>query len=128
MKLQMLCVFCLVALPAHAHEVWLQPVQFVCSADETIDINMKVNDGKTVRDSNDRYKIERSLARIEQQYGLRQVNLKKSARPRSPTSRTQRRQPCQATSPYPSTSRRKECNPPKHQNHHPLWQRSCRSR
>jgi hypothetical protein len=85
-------------------------------------------DGKTVRDSNDRYKIERSLARIEQQYGLRQVNLKKSARPRSPASRTQRRQPCQATSPYPSTPRRKECNPPKNQNHHPLWQRPCRSR
>jgi hypothetical protein len=67
-------------------------------------------DGKTVRDSNDRYKIERSLARIEQQFGLRQVNLKKNASPRRPESRNQRCQSCQATTQYQPTTRRKECN------------------
>jgi len=36
-------------------------------------------DGKTVPESNDRYKAERSAARIEQQYGLRQVNGKKQS-------------------------------------------------
>ena len=34
-------------------------------------------DGKTVPDSNDRFKAERSLARIEVQFGLRRVNLVK---------------------------------------------------
>ena len=34
-------------------------------------------DGKTVSEANDRYKAERSAARIEKQFGLRQVNLKK---------------------------------------------------
>lgn len=34
-------------------------------------------DGKTVTETNDRYKAERSAARIEKQFGLRQVNLKK---------------------------------------------------
>jgi len=35
-------------------------------------------DGKTVSEANDRYKAERSAARIEKQFGLRQVNLKKA--------------------------------------------------
>ena len=67
-------------------------------------------DGKTVRDSNDRYKIERSLAWIEQQFGLRQVNLKKNASPRRPENRTQRCQLCKTTNQYQTTPRRKECN------------------
>lgn len=37
-------------------------------------------DGKTVPDSNDRFKAERSLARIEEQFGLRRVNLVKKKR------------------------------------------------
>lgn len=37
-------------------------------------------DGKTVPDSNDRFKAERSLARIEEQFGLRRVNLVKQKR------------------------------------------------
>ena len=39
-------------------------------------------DGKTVPDSNDRFKAERSLARIEEQFGLRRVNLVKNPRAR----------------------------------------------
>lgn len=39
-------------------------------------------DGKTVPDSNDRFKAERSLARIEEQFGLRRVNLVKKPRVR----------------------------------------------
>ena len=35
-------------------------------------------DGKTVPETNDRYQAERSVARIEKYYGLRQVNLKKT--------------------------------------------------
>jgi hypothetical protein len=34
-------------------------------------------DGKTVSEANDRYKAERSAARIEKRFGLRQVNFKK---------------------------------------------------
>jgi hypothetical protein len=37
-------------------------------------------DGKTVPDGNDRFKAERSLARIEEQFGLRRVNLVKKRR------------------------------------------------
>ncbi len=37
-------------------------------------------DGRTVPDSNDRFKAERSLARIEEQFGLRRVNLVKKKR------------------------------------------------
>ena len=37
-------------------------------------------DGKTVPDSNDRFKAERSLARIEELFGLRRVNLMKKKR------------------------------------------------
>ena len=37
-------------------------------------------DGKTVPDSNDRFKAERSLACIEEQFGLRRVNLVKKKR------------------------------------------------
>jgi hypothetical protein len=51
MKWRMLCLLSLLALPAQAHEVWLQPAQFVSGVDETIDIGMKVNDGKGVRDA-----------------------------------------------------------------------------
>ena len=85
-------------------------------------------DGKTVPETNDRFKAERSVARIEKHYGLRQVNLKKNVERRRPESRNQRRLSNQSKSPCQPTPRRKECNRTKPQNHRPLWQRTCRSR
>jgi hypothetical protein len=85
-------------------------------------------DGKTVPETNDRYKAERSVARIEKQYGLRQVNLKKNARQRVPVRPRRRHPTSQSTSPYQPTPRRKECNRTKPPNHNQNRPRSCRSR
>ena len=85
-------------------------------------------DGKTVPETNDRYKAERSVARIEKYYGLRQVNLKKNDQRRRPKSRSQRHLSNQPKSPYQPTPRRKECKRTNQQNHCLLWQRICRSR
>jgi hypothetical protein len=69
------------------------------------------SDGKTVPDSNDRFKAERSLARIEAQFGLRRVNLvKKNGSATKIKSRSHPTLLCPSSSQYPPTPRRKEWN------------------
>ena len=85
-------------------------------------------DGKTVPETNDRYKAERSVARIEKQYGLRQVNLKKNVRQSEPVFPMRRHRTSQATSPHQSTPRRKECNQTKSPNRNQHSPRICPSR
>ena len=51
MNVRVLCLMSLLALPAHAHEVWLQPEQFACDVDQNVPIAMKISDGKGIRDA-----------------------------------------------------------------------------
>jgi hypothetical protein len=85
-------------------------------------------DGKTVPDSNDRFKAERSLARIEAQFGLRRVNLvKKNVQQRRSKCLIQTRWASQATNQHLLTPRRKAWNPTRNQKQCWLSHRLCQS-
>ena len=54
MKLRILTATVLLTLPqaALAHETWLQPGKFVAAPDESVEVRLRISDGKGVRDAN----------------------------------------------------------------------------
>ena len=42
----------LLPMPAFGHETWLQPEKFVAAPDESVQVTLRISDGKSVRDAN----------------------------------------------------------------------------
>ena len=54
MTTQRLVLALLLSLPfrAFAHETWLQPEKFVCGMEESVEVKLRITDGRAVRDAN----------------------------------------------------------------------------
>src|SRR5437899_820265 len=51
MKIWWMVLAALLPKMAMASEIWLQPEQFACTAEQNIGIGLKISDGKSVRDA-----------------------------------------------------------------------------